>query len=259
MIKNCNNCKLDKHIELFYKDRAQCKDCMNYKRRLKYKENTEYRKKCIEKATIFKKKKLVEKRQMLINKIGIDNKLCKYCNIIKNKDKFRYNRCKCRDCERDDPKEKFKRYVRTRIYNSLKRNKNKRSVDYLGCSNIEYFNYIMSYNKKYTIENYGKIWHIDHIIPISIFDMENLEEQLLAFNWRNTMPLSKTENLRKNNKILIEQIRAHYYKLQLYHKNNNIIFEKRFIDLFAKHLDAGNSLESQTTTPKLETELEELG
>ena len=30
-------------------------------------------------------------------------------------------------------------------------------------------------------------------------NLDNQEEQLLAFNWRNTMPLSSKENLSKNN------------------------------------------------------------
>jgi hypothetical protein len=51
------------------------------------------------------------------------------------------------------------------------------------------------------LENHGKEWHIDHVIPISKFDLNNQEEQILAFNWRNTMPLSCKENLSKNNKI----------------------------------------------------------
>lgn len=262
MSKVCSKCNINKNIIEFYKNRAQCKDCMNKKRREKYKNNIEYREKCLKQGRIRKRKiSNIRKNKKLEYQmfIGIDNKKCKYCNVIKHKEKFRHNRLKCKDCERDDPKEKFKRYVRTRIYNCLKRNKNKRSVDYLGCSNEEYFNYIMSYNKDFTIENYGKIWHIDHVIPISKFDMSNNNDTKLAFNWRNTMPLYYKDNLRKNNKIDTRQIRIHLEYLNEYHKNNNIILPKEFNDILAKHLDAGNPLEPQTTTPILETELEELG
>ena len=63
------------------------------------------------------------------------------------------------------------------------------------------------------MENYGKIWHIDHVIPISKFDLNNNEEQLVAFNWRNTMPLSSRENLSKNNKIIKEQVLEHVDKI----------------------------------------------
>ena len=259
MSKTCTNCNEVKDIQEFYKDRAQCKCCMNFKRREKYKNDEKYRNKCISKATEFKSKKSQLRREKYIEEIGIDNKKCKYCDIIKHKDRFRHNRLKCRDCERDDPKEKFKRYVRTRIYNCLKRNKNKRSIDYLGCSNTDYFNYIMTYNNEFTLENYGKEWHIDHVIPISHFDMKDDQHTELAFNWRNTMPLLKYENLKKNNSIDVSQIKRHLLYLQHYHKDNNLTFPLKFVNIFAKHLDAGNPLEPQTTTPILETEMEELG
>jgi len=259
LIKCCTKCKLDKELSEFYKLRAQCKLCMNKRRRDKYKNNEVYRKKCIQTAICTKRKKILLKKEKLIKEIGIDNKKCKYCFKIKHKDRFRHNRLKCRDCERDDPKEKFKRYVRTRIYNCLKRRKSMRSIDYLGCSNNDYFNYIMNYNNDYRLENYGKVWHIDHVIPISLFDLSDTNQQLLAFNWRNTMPLSSKENLRKNNRIDTKQIKQHFEYLKSYHNDNNIKLKYEYISLFAKHLDAGNSLESQTTTPVLETITEELG
>jgi hypothetical protein len=165
-------------------------------------------------------------------------------NVIKHKDRFRHNRLKCRDCERDDPNEKFKRYIRTRIYNCLKNhNKTKHSIDYLGCTTLEYSNYIFNYNPNYNLDNYGNTWHIDHVIPISKFDLNNQEEQLVAFNWRNTMPLSSRENLSKNNKIIKKQVLEHVIKLLNYNTNNKLDLPQVYINLFAKHLDAGNPLE----------------
>ena len=67
----------------------------------------------------------------------------------------------------------------------------------------------------------------------------NEKEQLLAFNWRNTMPLSSKENLSKNNKIIIEQVKQHLEKLKEYHIENKLDLPQVFINLFAKHLDAG--------------------
>jgi hypothetical protein len=80
------------------------------------------------------------------------------------------------------------------------------------------------------------------VIPLSKFDLNNPQEQLIAFNWRNTMPLSSSENLTKNNKILPEQINSHYKKVIQYHKENNIVLPNEYINLFAKHLVDGNPL-----------------
>jgi hypothetical protein len=57
------------------------------------------------------------------------------------------------------------------------------------------------------------------------------------------MPLLAKENLAKNSKILIPQIKEHFEKLKKYHKDNNMIIPQKFIKLYAKHLVAGNPLE----------------
>ena len=241
--KTCSKCGITKLFDNFLKNTNICKDCNNLKRRLKYKTDQEYRKKSIENAIYFKKKKQNLVREQKENEIGINNKKCKHCNIIKDKSLFRHNRLKCRNCERDDPVDKFKRYVRTRIYNCLLRNKNKNTIVYLGCNTDAYLKWITSYSESFTLKNYGKIWHIDHVIPISKFNLKNEEEQLLAFNWRNTMPLLAKENLSKNCKILRPQIEQHLQKLVDYHKKQNLVMPQNFSDLFARYLDAGNPLE----------------
>jgi hypothetical protein len=245
--KICSKCEEAKSSEEFYKRGLICCECNNSKRRQKYKENEEYRKKLIKMATEFKHKKVIERKNIKEeeqNKIGLENKQCKYCNGIKHKDMFRHNRLKCKDCERDEPTEKFKRYIRTRIYNCLRyKNKTKHSIEYLGCSSDEYFKWIFNYDNNCSLENHGKEWHIDHVIPISKFDLSQESQQLLAFNWRNTMPLSSKDNLVKNNKIIKEQIKTHLNKLQEYHIKYNIQLPQIYINLFAKYLDAGNPLE----------------
>jgi len=243
----CSKCLIEKQTGDFYKSGKICCDCNNERRRLKYKNDEEYRKKLIKSAIRVKHEKVIARQQLREeeqNKIGIGNKKCKYCNEIKSKERFRHNRLKCKDCERDEPTEKFKRYIRTRIYNCLRyKNKTKHSVEYLGCSSDEYFKWIFKYNNDYNLDNHGDEWHIDHVIPLSKFDLNILEQQLIAFNWRNTMPLSCGENLKKNNKILKSQVEEHYKKLVEYHKENSLDLPQVYIDLFAKHLVAGSPLE----------------
>jgi hypothetical protein len=238
----CNCCNIEKSNSLFYKSRKICKECLNEKRRNHYKDDDEHRLKLIQMASSFKHNKVLERQQKILEEIGEGNKKCSWCNIIKESTRFRYNRLKCRDCERDDPLEKFKRIVRSRIWCALK-NKNKHTVEYLGCNSNDYLNWLSNYNKNYNLENRGKEWHIDHVIPLSKFDLDDQQQQLIAFNWRNTMPLSPKENLSKNSKILIPQIEQHYKKLLDYHKEKEIELPQEFIDLFAKYLVAGNPLE----------------
>jgi hypothetical protein len=154
--KICSKCDETKDLDKFYKRGLICCECNNIIRRQKYKNDEEYRKKLIKKASDFKHSKVIERQKIKEeeqNKIGLENKQCKYCNEIKHKDRFRFNRQRCRDCERDEPVEKFKRYIRTRIYNCL-RNKNKsmHSVEYLGCSSNEYFEWIFNYDNNCSLD-----------------------------------------------------------------------------------------------------------
>jgi hypothetical protein len=240
--QTCNSCNEEKLLSCFHKGRKICCDCINKKRREKYDNDEEHRKKLIKNASNFKHNKIVEKQKLKEEEIGKDNKKCNYCEKIKHNSCFRYNRLKCRHCERDEPTDKLKRTVRSRIYIALK-NKDKKTNEYLGCSSIEYLNWILSINKDYTLENRGQVWHIDHVIPLSHFNLDNEEEQLIAFNWRNTTPLLAKENLSKNNKIIKEQIENHYKTLIKYHLENKLDLPQVFIDLFAKHLVAGSPLE----------------
>jgi len=238
----CNNCNKDKPVSLFYKSRKICKECISEKRRDHYHKDEEHRLKLIQMASTFKHNKVLERQKQKIEEIGEDNKKCSFCNAIKHKSHFRYNRLKCRHCERDEPLDKLKRIIRTRIWSALKI-KTKHTIEYLGCSSNDYLEWILNYNKNYNIENRGKVWHIDHVIPLCKFNLDDLDEQLIAFNWRNTMPLSAKENLTKNSKIIKPQIEQHLEKLLDYHKEKNLEMPQTYIDLFAKHLDAGNPLE----------------
>ena len=249
--KTCLQCSDKKELASFIANRNRCKDCNNSNRRQKYQTDDVHRRTLITQATVFKRKIVVEKQRL--NKLeqeslGENNQACRYCFEIKSKERFRHNRRKCRDCERDDPAERFKRCVRTRIYACLKHLKSKSSIDYLGCSTKEYLSWIMHYNADFTLDNYGPVWHIDHVIPLSKFDITNKTEQLLAFNWRNTMPLSAVENRRKNNKIIPSQLSEHFQKVKQYHIKNNLVLPNNYIELCATHLGAGNPLEPTTTT-----------
>jgi hypothetical protein len=53
-------------------------------------------------------------------------------------------------------------------------------------------------------DNYGNKewqWNIDHIKPLSKFDLTNREQLLEAVNFRNLQPLWHLDNIKKSNKV----------------------------------------------------------
>jgi len=58
------------------------------------------------------------------------------------------------------------------------------------------------FKKNMTWDNYGK-WHIDHIIPVSFFQFNDVSDVEFKMCWRldNLQPLWRCENMKKGNRI----------------------------------------------------------
>jgi len=247
--KTCSICNEEKPTMDFIHNTTRCKVCNQVKRRDRYAEDESLREVIRERAREYKSKKTQirqkareDERLELESRIGEDNKICRHCNCVRPKSGFRWNRQKCTICERDNPIDKFKRNMRTRIWSALTA-KTKHTIEYLGCSHPDYVEWLTYCVPEFKLEDHGKIWHIDHVIPVSHFDLDNESEQLIAFNWRNTVPLLARDNLAKNNALIYSQMQDHYTKLVNYHTLKQLELPEDFIQLFAKHLVAGSPLE----------------
>lgn len=90
--------------------------------------------------------------------------------------------------------------LRTSLYNSLlgvKRKKERRTFEYLGCSINDFIFYIEGkFKDGMCWENYGD-WHLDHIEPVCSFDLTDEAQIFICFNYTNFQPLWAKENRRK--------------------------------------------------------------
>lgn len=102
-----------------------------------------------------------------------------------------------------DPEFKLRSRIRGRLYSITKNNvKHGSGIKNLGCTIEEYKKYLESkFLEGMSWDNWNyKGWHIDHIKPLSLFNLKDKEEYLKAFHYKNTQPMWSTDNHKKSNK-----------------------------------------------------------
>ncbi len=55
-------------------------------------------------------------------------------------------------------------------------------------------------------ENYCIEWEIDHIVPISLFDMEEVDDLKICWHYLNLMPMWRKDNVEKANSLYFAKI-----------------------------------------------------
>jgi len=92
--------------------------------------------------------------------------------------------------------------LRKRMWDAMKgRTRSKRTAELVGCSTDKLLLHIeKQFTEGMAWENYGE-WHLDHILPCSIFDFEKEEHQKICFNYKNLQPLWAEDNFAKSNKL----------------------------------------------------------
>jgi hypothetical protein len=90
--------------------------------------------------------------------------------------------------------------LRGKLWKALKgQRRSGTPVRLLGCSVQSFIIYLESlFESGMTWENYGNVWHIDHIVPCAIFDLSRQSHQERCFHFSNLQPLFAKENLRKS-------------------------------------------------------------
>src|SRR5665213_2576367 len=94
---------------------------------------------------------------------------------------------------------KIAKNLRTRLQKALKYIwKSGSAVRDLGCS-IDFLKTYLStrFDKDMSWDNYGTYWEIDHIIPLSKFDLTDRDQFLKAVHYTNLQPLTVSDNRRK--------------------------------------------------------------
>jgi hypothetical protein len=95
--------------------------------------------------------------------------------------------------------------VRKRVVNALASDKDKSSIEYLGCSIPFYMKYLEDMFEPWmnwsNHSNGPGCWNIDHKIPL-MYNNPTMEEVVARLHYTNTQPLSWEENMKKGNRYV---------------------------------------------------------
>lgn len=219
--KNCPKCHQNRKLTEFnFKNKElqqyqpKCRSCESRDKRLYFNKNSkkilirnkEWRVKNPQKIKIDQKQYynknqkelLLQKKRYYVENCTaiIDKRFCYYNknskNIIKQNTEYKLKRLQ------SSPQFKLVHSLRTRLRHALKNNqKTGSAVGDLGCSINSLKSYLEAQFKSgMSWDNHGE-WHIDHIRPLSSFDLTNRKELLKACHYTNLQPLWKGENLEK--------------------------------------------------------------
>lgn len=190
-MKYCPKCKRNRPFDLFSKNRTkkdgfagQCKDCSKEQMATWYQRNK-------------KKVSLKNKRYRETNKEAVIQYSREYYRSHK-RTILEKQRVYIVEKQGKDIQFKLSRYLRSRLSIALRGNsKSGSAVKDLGCSITYLKQYLESlFESGMSWDNYGK-WHIDHIKPLSSFDLTDRNQLLKACHYTNLQPLWAKENLIK--------------------------------------------------------------
>ena len=149
-----------------------------------------------------KKQYKEDNRQINANKIYNENdvKQCSKCKQQKSYTEF--NKCLstksglvsyCKDCYNHDLRSKFSQAISRAIHNS-----NTKYLSIMSCD-LHYLRQWLEFqfDEKMNWRNYGSYFHIDHVKPFSLFNIEDDNERRLMNHWSNLSPLEKHEYIKK--------------------------------------------------------------
>jgi len=198
-MKHCNKCGLEKDKTDFYilQDTKGCRYLNSICKECSKKKSMEWARKNKEKANASVRKWRIKypERERASCKKWHDN----------NPDRVRYLARKVGAKRRSTPKGKLRDNISCLMYQSLKGSKAGRCWEDLVGYTVDQLKQHLE--KRFTPEmnwgNYGSYWHIDHKIPIAVFNFERPEDIDFKLCWsiKNLQPLEARQNILKRDKL----------------------------------------------------------
>lgn len=174
-----------------------------------YEKNSESAKERVKKWATDNQEKVKEKRKLWWKLKGKKYRADNIEKIRSNARRYiakNTTKKKLLDRKNVDPNFRLQHILRARVGHAIKRQYGKKAfttIELLGCTIEEARTHLeILFKDGMTWDNHGT-WHIDHIHPLSKFDLTNPNEQKKAFHYTNLQPLFSAENIRKGNRVIV--------------------------------------------------------
>lgn len=120
-----------------------------------------------------------------------------------------------------DPQFRRAGSLRGRLNKCFKK-KSMHTFEYLGmCADLfdEWLQFAIDdndFNEGLTLDNYGTVWELDHVIPCALFNMTDEDEVKLCFHWSNIQPLRRDLNSGKRDKLIGKYVALRDYRVTVF-------------------------------------------
>ncbi len=202
LYRRCNKCGCHKEISLFNKNKRNTNGLSDYCKECNNNQNKLYNK--LHRQHLYKTSKLWRNKNL--------DKVLRYRKKCRDSLKSKLWRNKyLKERRKTDFNFRLRCSLSRRIRQCLKSTRTKKSnpaLKLLGCSIKELKLHLEKrFKRGMTWKNYGLFgWHIDHIFPVSSFDLTKESEQKKCFHYTNLQPLWAPDNIKKSDKLPKQKI-----------------------------------------------------
>lgn len=211
---NKNKEKLINKQKEYYQRNSESRKIYNKKYRLENLEKIKkqrkiYQEKFPDKIKEQRKKSFIKNRDKILERYQKNkNRIAERKKELfeKNPEKYRSTRRAYARKRRESLIARLSQNLRKRIVYALKasnRKKDERLQKLIGCNLTQLKKHLeKQFKPGMSWANYGYYgWHVDHIKPVSKYNLEDKDQQMECFNYKNLQPLWAKENFEKSDKI----------------------------------------------------------
>ena len=87
-----------------------------------------------------------------------------------------------------------------------------------------------------TLQNFGSVWGLDHIVPVELFDLASDDDLLLCYNYNNIMPMFISDNRMKGASVHFSLLKLERMPMNLFVEQLKLKCENEIEERYNKYL-----------------------